>query len=124
VTVGDWLASRGHDGSYARWNGWHWALETARIGGAVAALRVLWDAYARGHNGETCQRCGRAYLLWWADDALYATVTGYTPRVGDLMGGLFCLACFDRMAERKGIILSWKPLLLSDRGDTEKGGTQ
>ena len=106
----------GHDRLYAAWNGWRWSLWALRLGGPMAALRRLWSAYALGHACETCQRCGREYLLWHADDELYGRVTGMWPEPWDdgsgrteLAGGLFCLGCFDQMAEERGISLRWTP---------------
>ena len=75
----------------------------------MAALRVAWLTYVRGHSGEACQECGRRYFLWHADDALYREVTDSRTPLDDLAGGLFCPACFDRKADRLGIVLQWEP---------------
>jgi len=106
------------DYAYAWKNGPRWAFEFLRYrkgrgisyGMAVLGfLRTLWLTLVCGHICEACQECGRAYLLWWAPDDLYATVTGLEKRGGSYSPGLFCLDCFDRKARRKGIHLRWKP---------------
>ena len=107
------------DYGYAWRNGPRWALWYLRRRRPVAALRTLWWALVRGHIGETCQECGRRYLLWHADDDLYGAVTGRWPSppaiswtgewCSESATGLFCLVCFDRMACDKGIVLRWKP---------------
>ncbi len=104
---------------YAWANGWRWAswYLPRRL---RAALRVLWSAYVRGYIGEACQECGRTYLLWHADDDLYGDVTGRWPYPdGEAASGLFCLDCFDRMAERRGIGLRWVPTQLVASGPGE-----
>ena len=103
------------DRLYAWRNGWRWAGWYIRRGRFVAAIRELWDAYVRGHNGETCQDCGRPYLHWRADDRLYGEVTSRWPRPdGESASGLFCLACFSRMADRKGMTIMWVPRRFED----------
>jgi hypothetical protein len=98
------------DYHYAWRNGPRWVLGDLRRRRPVAALRTLRWTLFRGHIGETCQECGRPYLLWHADDALYGAVTGRYPRPdGESATGLFCLACFDRMARAEDIVLRWKP---------------
>ncbi len=101
---------------YAWRHGWRWSGWFFRRGKVVAGLRELFDAYVRGHNGETCQECGRPYLLWFAADDLYERVTGrhgepWSDGSGRVQAapGLFCLACFDRMAEAKGVSIIWQP---------------
>jgi hypothetical protein len=75
----------------------------------LAFLRTFWRWLHRD-NGETCQHCGRPYILWHADDDLYGRVTGRWPYPdGECASGLFCPACFDRMAEARGISLRWRP---------------
>jgi len=112
------------DYRYAWRNGWRWAGWFVRRRHIVGVLRTLWWAYVRGHISETCQDCGRPYLLWHADDDLYGRVTGRWPTPwGDGSGrseaatGLFCLDCFDRMAERQGISLRWIPTQIGARGE-------
>lgn len=98
------------DYPYAWKHGWRWAWEYLRYRGRVLGfLRTLWYTIVLGHIGEACQECGRPYLLWWADNDLYYTVTGIAQHRGCVAPGLFCLECFDRKASRKGIVLRWKP---------------
>ena len=80
------------------WTGWY--LKRGRV---VAALRQAWGALILGDDGEACQFCGRAYLLWHAPDALWMTVMGSKA-------GLSCPGCFDRRASRLGLVLRWRPL--------------
>jgi hypothetical protein len=99
------------DYRYAWRNGPRWALWYVRNRRLIAAARALWWALVRGYIGEGCQECGRPYLLWHARDDLYGEVTGRWPSPGgESGGGLFCLACFDRLARAKGIDLQWQPL--------------
>jgi len=106
------------DYAYAWKNGPRWAWEflyyrkgrSISLGASfIGFLRTLWLTLACGHISETCQECGKPYLLWWAPDDLYATVTGLEKRGGSYSPGLFCLDCFDRKAVRKGMLLRWKP---------------
>lgn len=110
MTVSDRLY--GHDRLYAAWNGWRWVSWFVRRGRLVAAARQAFLAYVRGYISETCERCGRSYFLWHADDALWSEVTGHRQREGDIAAGLYCPACFDREAERLGITLKWRPEVL------------
>ena len=68
----------------------------------VALVRIAWDCLVRGYYGEACQVCGRRYVLWRADDALYARVLGNNR-------GLFCPSCFDAKARAKGVNMMWTP---------------
>ena len=98
------------DYRYAWRNGPRWALYFVRHRRFLAALRSLWYRLACGHIEEDCQDCGRPYLLWHAADDLYGRVTGNWPHPdGESGGGQFCLACFDRRAERQGIVIIWQP---------------
>jgi hypothetical protein len=107
---------------YAWKNGPRWAWEYLRYRGRIVGfLRTIWYSLILGHKGEACQECGRPYLLWWAENEVYDDVTGLVAKAG-YSPGLFCLNCFDRKAERKGICLRWKPEICHRRGDG-KGGT-
>lgn len=117
----------GHPRLYAAWNGWRWTAQFVREGKPVAALRQAWAAYVRGHDGETCQECGRSYFLWHADDDLYGRVTGKWPKPwgdgsgrSEVAGGLFCPACFDRLGSEKGITLMWRPAQYPAEGPEEE----
>lgn len=101
---------------YAFLNGWRWLGWYVRRGRFLAALRVAWSAYVEGDAGESCQKCGRSYVLWHADDTLYGEVTGRWPKPwgdgtdrSEAASGLFCPGCFDRMAEHRNIVLQWVP---------------
>jgi hypothetical protein len=79
-------------------------------------MRQLWLAYIAGHDGETCGDCGRDYVHWYAADDLYGQVTDHWPTPwtdgssrAEPAGGLFCPACFDRRARKRGIRLLWVP---------------
>jgi hypothetical protein len=87
------------------WNDARWYLGHRR---PLAFLRTF-GRWLHRDNSETCQECGRPYFLWRAADELYSEVTGRVSRNGESAGGLFCPACFDRMAERRGITLEWVP---------------
>lgn len=115
-TVSDRLY--GHPRLYAAWNGWRWTARFVREGKLLAAVRQAWAAFIEGHDGETCQECGRRYLLWHAADDLYGRVTGRWPKPWDdgsgqseVASGLFCPACFDRLASARGIALRWYPMV-------------
>lgn len=84
---------------YAWRHGYKWALKSKT---PMAWLRVMWLAYTLGHDGESCQDCGRRYILWWADDDVYLKVHGTA-------NGLLCPNCFDKQARKKAIRLRWKP---------------
>jgi ribosomal protein S14 len=84
--------------------------EYLREGKVVAALRTVWFTLILGYIREACQECGRPYLLWWSDDALYAKVTGHGRFTnGEAAPGLWCLECFSRKAESIGIWIRWEP---------------
>lgn len=82
---------------YAFKNGWRWAIKCAT---PIAALRCFWDAYVRGHNGETCYFCGRPYIFWHVSDDLWERFSGNS--------GLCCPTCFDKRADHGGVILKWE----------------
>lgn len=106
----DGFKIRGKSYGYAWRNGPRWAFEYLCEGKVLAAFRQFWNSVVCGHISESCQECGRAYLLWWADDALYERVTGRGRFAnGESAPGLFCLDCFDKMAEKRGVVLKWKP---------------
>lgn len=97
------------DYAYAWKNGWRWAFSYLRYRRRIDGfLRTLWLTLVLGHIGESCQECGREYVLWWADNDLYDAVTGLGNR-GGCSPGLFCPDCFDRKAEKNGICLRWRP---------------
>jgi hypothetical protein len=50
--------------------------------------------------------CGGEMQAWHATDKLWSKVTGLDPIDGV---GSYCINCFDRLAESKGIILFWAP---------------
>jgi hypothetical protein len=111
--------------AYAFRNGWRWVGWFLRRGKIVAAIREAWDAYVRGHDGETCQECGRPYLFWHARDDLYGQVTGRWPIPwsdgsgrSEAATGQFCPACFTRMAKAKGLTIIWQPELYPGTGHT------
>jgi hypothetical protein len=109
------------DYRYAWRNGPRWAFGDFRRHRPVAALRTLWWTLVRGHIGEACQECGRPYLLWHATDDIYGQVTGNWPHSdGEAGGGLFCPACFDRLAEAKGILTIWQPEVYPGTGWSER----
>jgi hypothetical protein len=98
------------DYTYAWRCGWRWVFSYLRGRKLVAAIRTVWFTLVLGHISEACQECGMPYLLWWADDDLYARVTGRGRyENGEAASGLFCLECFDRMAKEKGFGIRWKP---------------
>ena len=66
----------------------------------VAGLRALWAVVIRHDNSESCQRCGRGYMLWRTADALYEQVHGNRE-------GLLCPACFDTEASKTNVSLIW-----------------
>jgi hypothetical protein len=100
------VANHGYAWRYAP----RWALSYLFQGKPVACARTLWYSLVRGHISEACEECGRPYLLWWADDALYERVTGRDKLPnGEAATGLFCFECFDTLAEGKGIRLKWVP---------------
>jgi hypothetical protein len=102
------MTTPGYGYAYAWRNGPRWSLDHLRHGRILGFLRTLWFTLVLGHISESCQECGRPYLLWWADNELYDAVTGLGAKGGSTPG-LFCLDCFDRKAREKGIRLRWKP---------------
>ena len=105
------------DYGYAWRNGPRWATWYLRQGKIAGFLRTLWHSLVRGHIGEACQECGSPYPLWHADDALYTRVTGNARHDnGEAASGLFCLNCFDRKAEARGISLQWNPSDVQELG--------
>ena len=53
---------------------------------------------------ETCQRCGQVYeTVWDTGDEMWERVTGETNG-----SGLFCPACFEKMARELDIDLYWE----------------
>jgi hypothetical protein len=102
------------DYRYGWLNGWRWVGYYVRRRRFLAAFRQVFSAYVRGYISESCQNCGRPYFLWHADDQLYGEVTGRWPKEdgsgrSEAASGLFCPGCFDRMAERTGLVLMWRP---------------
>ncbi len=73
-----------------------------RHGRILAMFRTLWIQVVQHDNGETCQVCGRDYVLWRASDEMYREVVGH-------LHGLYCPWCFDRRARANGLILDWQP---------------
>lgn len=52
---------------------------------------------------EHCQICGEEYsYVWTISDELWEKVTGIKNG-----GGLQCIHCFEREADKKGIIIYW-----------------
>lgn len=76
---------------------WRWA----------GALRTLWLTLVVGYISETCQECGKRYLLWMAPGELYERVIGSR-------GGLFCPRCFDHKARAIGDTVCWTPMVVRD----------
>jgi len=68
----------------------------------IAALQAEFIAMGNEeHDGERCQRCGRAYdTVWNAMGNTWETVIGSGA-------GLYCPMCFDLMCREKGIWLHW-----------------
>ena len=85
---------------YAWRHGWKWALKSKT---PIAWLRTMWLSYVLGHDGESCQDCGKRYINWFCDydSDLYLRVHGNN-------GGLLCPNCFDKQAQKKGIKLRWE----------------
>ena len=66
-------------------------------------IKMLEEQCAK--DGGVCERCGKQYdSLWRAPDGLWEKVMG-TKRG---WSGLFCMNCFDKMAQDKGIELEWE----------------
>lgn len=79
----------------------------AKRGRFVAMFRTLWVQAVLHDNGETCQTCGKRYMLWMSNGDLYEQVKGNR-------GGLLCPRCFGRLAEAKGITVCWSPNVVRD----------
>lgn len=73
---------------------------------------------------EFCHDCGvRQPLVWWADNSLWSEVTGAKPVDGDNMPGILCPNCFDRRADKMGLLLFWRPEIENRRATREAGET-
>ncbi|HXI19139.1 MAG TPA: hypothetical protein VNM48_22465 [Chloroflexota bacterium] len=73
----------------------------ARIKSALAHVTVVI---------EFCDDCGRRQpLVWTADDAVWAE---FAPPDG----GVLCPECFDKRADRKGVMLRWVPKVAYRKG--------
>lgn len=71
-------------------------------------LRVRFKKWLARHRLviEFCKDCGVTQpLVWTADDALWAIVSGR----GD-GGGVLCPKCFDNRADAMGLMLRWVPV--------------
>lgn len=79
-----------------------WLRNTLRTRRGVALARELWTRVICGDNAETCQDCGRRYILWHASNALYEAIVGHRR-------GLFCPNCFTQKARDAGIRIFWEP---------------
>jgi hypothetical protein len=77
----------------------HYYLRHGRI---LACLRTLFTQVVLHDNTETCQRCGRRYMLWMAPDDVYRRIIGSSR-------GLWCPRCFDRRAGKLSYSLVWTP---------------
>ena len=70
-------------------------------------MRLDWHDFVRhtlfGPAGEICQDCGRSYMLWHAEGNLWKLVHGTS-------GGLLCLKCFDRQAQRAGYKIEFRAI--------------
>jgi hypothetical protein len=59
---------------------------------------------------EFCHDCGvRQPIVWSAPDGLWLRLVGRS-------GGVLCPACFDRRAQQAGLLLRWRPEILSVSG--------
>jgi hypothetical protein len=77
----------------------------------VALVRVLWLTQIRRHYCESCQVCGRDYVLWVTTTTLYEAVKGNR-------GGQLCPRCFTvRASDVLGLSLAWEPF---DAWDNER----
>jgi hypothetical protein len=95
-----------------------WMINYIREGKPLAALRTFWDSFIGGYIGEACDECGKSYVNWYAKHDLYARVTGQTRYAnGEWAPGLYCPACFDKLALNKNIHLTWQPKEFIDDGD-------
>ena len=49
-----------------------------------------------------CEVCKRPYkMAWIASDHMWQTISGHKD------DGLICPACFDSLAQSKGVVLAW-----------------
>lgn len=70
-----------------------------------------------GDVNYICESCKNPYpISWHASDYLWKLITGRKDH-----SGIFCIYCFDKMARKKNIILSWECSALSYRGTLIKG---
>lgn len=53
---------------------------------------------------EVCSTCGKGYMLWHSPDPLWKELHGR-------YGGTLCPRCFDRLADERGILLVWTPVV-------------
>jgi hypothetical protein len=79
-----------------------------------ALLRAAWLVVGRGYYLEICQQCGRKVeVVWHADDDLYEAATHARGC------GVFCVACFDRLADATtGSYVVWRPVIAHPGGGT------
>ena len=55
---------------------------------------------------EFCYDCGRKQpVCWWSSNELWLQLNDGKH------GGAFCPECFDKRAEKSGLLLRWKPEL-------------
>lgn len=59
-------------------------------------VRSMFNTIVLLHEGELCQRCGRQYVTWHAMQPLW-------ERCRDRASGLFCPACFQKLARENGV---------------------
>lgn len=91
---------------YAWKHGYKWAWKTLLWSkNPMAFVRVFWAAYVHGNDIESCQDCGKHYILWLAVDDIYLKIHGN-------FHGTLCPGCFDKQARHMGITLRWKPEIL------------
>ena len=61
------------------------------------------ESYCWGY--ESCQECGNSFrVMWHVRDEIWNKVTG----TNDGCGGSYCLDCFVKLAEKKGICIEPK----------------
>lgn len=86
------------------WRRKHWHHSADLLARIRASLLIL-----AGHETEICGICGGAVeVVWWCDDVeLWSRLTGWGE------GGVACVRCFDRLAERERLILQWVPRVLA-----------
>ena len=79
----------------------------------VGYARMLWNDFVIHPlfgGTEICEDCGRGYVLWQADEALWREVMGEGA-------GLWCPDCFERRCEEKGIIIKFLAVLFRRTGE-------